>query len=99
MNTVQILYVFTIYPAICEERYSNIYTMQDNNRPQVSVESYFTFHWTAEDVSPASVVYGASTCPGETDEPGHSFRPGPETADHLLHLYIRDSKQLLNKGC
>lgn len=48
-----------------------------------------TFYGAAEDVSPACIVYGPSTCPGETYQPGHSIWPFLETVDHLFHLNRR----------
>lgn len=45
-----------------------------------------TFDRAAEGISPACVVDGASTCPGETDQSAHSIWPLLKTGDHLFHL-------------
>lgn len=49
------------------------------------LQGVFTFDRAAEDVSPAGIVNGPSTCPGETYQPGHSIWPLLETVYHLFH--------------
>lgn len=49
------------------------------------LQCVFTFDRAAEDVSPAGIVNGPSTCPGETYQPGHSIWPLLETVYHLFH--------------
>lgn len=58
-----------------------------------------TFGGAAEDISPACVVYRASTCPGETNQPAHSIWPLLKTGDHLFHLRsnIKVSQSWLKK--
>lgn len=52
-----------------------------------------TFHRAVEDIPPACIVYGPSTCPGEAYQPAHSIRPLLETVDHLFHVDLTTEGQ------
>lgn len=64
--------------------FSCVWNVQNANIFYIS-QGVFTFNRAADDVSPAGIVYGASTCPGETYQPGHSVWPLPEAVYHLFH--------------
>lgn len=44
-----------------------------------------TFYRAVQNVPPACIMYGPSTCPGEADQPGNSIWPFLETIDQLFH--------------